>query len=63
MGAAQFKGNLMLVGGTINSVLQKNILIVAKTSTSLTITKSSATLSVGRSNPVIINAKLNPDNT
>lgn len=63
MGAAQFKGNLMLVGGMINSAPQKNILIVNKTSSSLTITKSSATLSVGRSNPAIINAKLNSDNT
>lgn len=53
----------MLVGGIINSVPQKNILVVAKTSTSLTVTKSSATLSVGRSSPAIINAKLNPDNT
>ena len=46
----------MLVGGI-------NILIVAKSSTSLTVTKSSVTLSVGRSNPAIINAKLNTDNT
>lgn len=46
----------MLVGGT-------NILMVSKTSTSLTVTKLSATLSVGRSSPAIINAKLNPDNT